>query len=232
MPWLTPDEIPESTQCGTLLVPDNPAIIAAVIGALYDLTLPENWELFGAITPEQIASAMQIMFDGFFEDCPVASNLPVGSIIAYVGDVDNPPDGWYRCTGSILLRATYPELFAVIGTTYNGGGVPSDSFQLPDLRGRGLHGAGYEGGTGGYTFTMGERLGAKAKTIDVTQIPAHSHTQRGATASSGAIASAVTQNAAPSGVTTATTTSSVGGGLPFDVMQPVVVVGWLIRIQP
>lgn len=47
----------------------------------------------------------------------------------------SPAPGWLKATGAVLLRAAYPKLFAVIGTTYNTGGELSTQFRLPDWRG-------------------------------------------------------------------------------------------------
>lgn len=65
MPYLTPDSIPANFQCGALQIPDNVLIIAAVSGALYDLTQEKNWEQFGAITPAEMAAAMSVMYEAF-----------------------------------------------------------------------------------------------------------------------------------------------------------------------
>lgn len=67
MPYLTPETIPTDTQCGMLVIPADSAIIAAVNGALLELIEPGNWELFGSITPEEIAAAMQTMVFAFFD---------------------------------------------------------------------------------------------------------------------------------------------------------------------
>lgn len=56
--YLTPEEIPASFTRRWICVPNDPLIIAAVNGALLELTFPYNWELFGAITPEQMSAAM------------------------------------------------------------------------------------------------------------------------------------------------------------------------------
>lgn len=47
----------------------------------------------------------------------------------------SPAAGWLKCTGAVLLRAAYPRLFDVIGTTYNIGDELSTQFRLPDWRG-------------------------------------------------------------------------------------------------
>lgn len=53
---------------------------------------------------------------------------------------NTPSTGWLKCNGAILLRASYPRLFAVIGTTNNIGGETSLQFRLPDFRGEFVRG--------------------------------------------------------------------------------------------
>jgi len=65
MPYITPDTIPVATRSRDLLIPDDIYILAAVNGALYDLTLPENWEKVGAISPDEIAARMLEMFEAY-----------------------------------------------------------------------------------------------------------------------------------------------------------------------
>jgi hypothetical protein len=48
--------------------------------------------------------------------------------------------GWALCDGRSILRALYPALFAIIGTTY--GAADGGHFNLPDYRGRSLYGKG------------------------------------------------------------------------------------------
>jgi microcystin-dependent protein len=49
------------------------------------------------------------------------------------------PSGWLECNGQAVGRATYPDLFAAIGTTY-GVGDGSTTFNVPDLRAAFLRG--------------------------------------------------------------------------------------------
>lgn len=62
--------------------------------------------------------------------------VPTGSVLAYVGTT--APDGWTFCDGSYLVTANYPELYAVIGTTY---GTSGANFRLPDFRAKFPRGA-------------------------------------------------------------------------------------------
>jgi len=70
--------------------------------------------------------------DSFIGDLGV----PIGSIMPYAGV--NPPEGYLLCDGAEVEEDEYPELYAIIGTIYNGtaplAGI--NTFRLPDLRGR------------------------------------------------------------------------------------------------
>lgn len=57
--------------------------------------------------------------------------VPTGSVFWFAANA--APSGYLECDGSSQLRATYPGLFAVIGTTF--GSVDGTHFNLPDLRG-------------------------------------------------------------------------------------------------
>lgn len=62
---------------------------------------------------------------------PIAA--PVGSVIAFAADA--VPTHCLACNGAAISRTAYPELFAVIGTTY-GAGDGVNTFNLPDFRGK------------------------------------------------------------------------------------------------
>ena len=59
------------------------------------------------------------------------ADAPVGSIQAYGGAT--APFGWLLCQGQAVSRATYAELFGVIGTSF-GAGDGSTTFNIPDMR--------------------------------------------------------------------------------------------------
>jgi microcystin-dependent protein len=89
-------------------------------------------------------------------------------------------NGWLKCDGRSLSRTEYPDLFNVIGTTF--GANDSNTFKLPDLRGRVM---GCVGQGGGLTNrALGAVVGAETHTLTTNEIPSHSHT--GTTDSSGA----------------------------------------------
>lgn len=76
-----------------------------------------------------------------------AQSAPVGAIIAFA--MQTPPGGWLECAGQLLTQATYPALFAAIGTAFNVGGEAATDFRLPDLRGEFMR--GWDNGRGADT---------------------------------------------------------------------------------
>lgn len=63
---------------------------------------------------------------------------PIGTIFAFAGN--DIPSGYLPCNGSAISRATYADLFAVIGTTY-GSGDGSTTFNLPNLTDKFIQGS-------------------------------------------------------------------------------------------
>lgn len=72
--------------------------------------------------------------------------LPIGSIMAYAGDV--APNGWLLCTGDVYYSVDeltgedteYKALYDLIGTSYGIGDIEG-SFKVPDLRKSFIEGA-------------------------------------------------------------------------------------------
>lgn len=150
-----------------------------------------------------------------------SATVPTGAIV-YWGTA-TPPDGYLLCDGSSLLRATYTALFAVIGTVY--GSVDGTHFTLPDLRGRvvvGLH-------SGQTEFdALAETGGARTVTLDLTMIPAHTHTYTAPDPPAnqlGIIAGA----SVITGRSTGQASGSAGGGAAHNNLQPYLVLNGIIK---
>ncbi|MDP9515225.1 phage tail protein [Pseudomonas protegens] len=76
------------------------------------------------------------------------SALPVGAMVPFPkGTV---PPGFLEVDGSVQSAATYPDLAAYLGTTFNTGGEGAGNFRLPESRGEFLrgwdHGRGVDSG--------------------------------------------------------------------------------------
>lgn len=94
----------------------------------------------------------------------------LGEIRMFAGNF--APVGWALCDGSLLSIQQNTALFSVIGTYYGGNGTTN--FALPDLRGR--FPMGFGTGPGLTPRNLGDKGGAETVTLNVNQIPAHTHT--------------------------------------------------------
>ena len=110
----------------------------------------------------------------------IDSAIPPGVVAPYAGAV--APSGWLMCSGQTVPRATYPALFAAIGTMYNTGGEGETEFRLPDLRSRVVVGAGQGTGNDSQGRPLSNRASnvkGGAETVKLTAaesgLPSHAH---------------------------------------------------------
>ena len=83
-----------------------------------------------------------------------------------------PPKGWTFCNGQLLPINQNQALFSILGTTYGGDGMRT--FGLPNLQGR----TPFHVGNG---IVLGEMGGETAHTLNISELPAHTHTPLGST---------------------------------------------------
>lgn len=88
-------------------------------------------------------------------------------------------NGWLLCDGRSLDRGDYYALYDVIGTTF--GSADSNSFSLPDFRGRALAMMG--AGSNLTNRPLGTSLGEETHVLTTPEMPSHTHT--GTTDSNG-----------------------------------------------
>ncbi|ALC11206.1 phage tail protein [Sphingopyxis sp. 113P3] len=182
------------------------------------------------------------------------SGVPVGSMMDWAAA--SPPTGWLICAGQSLSRAAYPDLFAVLGTTF--GASSASVFNLPDLRGRVV--AGLDVDSGGYadrltspnSRTLGAAGGSQTVTLTEAQMPVHTHEVSGSTNSAGAHSHSLNLgggtnlvgnglNTVPSSATSATGSSgahshtievsaeNAGGGEAHANVQPTIILNKIIK---
>src|SRR5215208_4249073 len=88
------------------------------------------------------------------------------------------PKGWAWCDGQLLPLSQNTALFSLLGTTYGGNG--KSNFALPDLQGRAPMHPGQ--GPGLSLHDLGETGGSETVTMLESEIPAHSHALKAASA--------------------------------------------------
>lgn len=166
MPWITPgSNAPTSRICRRILIPDDPAWIAPITGALLPLTYGYSWEQSGSVTADDAIEVYAAVLNSFIDSSDVCM---IGTVFAYI--TSDPPSGALPCDGSVYAVADYPELAAVLDPVY----IAGSSFSTPDLRGRTIIGAGT--GAGLTDRASGDNGGAESVTLVVEQLPSHTHT--------------------------------------------------------
>ena len=143
------------------------------------------------------------------------------------------PRGWASCDGQLLAIMQNTALFSLLGTIYGGDG--RTTFGLPDLRSRvPIH--------AGPKHKQGSRSGQEEVTLNVTELPAHTHevqaTNTLGTESwpSGALLARsdnVDGNLYSGDVSSTVSlaqTTTVGSGLPHPNMQPFLPVRFIIAM--
>ena len=101
--------------------------------------------------------------------------VPTGTVLDFAGNT--PPTGYLECDGSPVNRTTYAALFAVIGVTW-GSGDGVNTFNVPDLRGKALIGAGQDTTRGLTNRTLGSlNIGGETHllTAEETGLRPHTH---------------------------------------------------------
>jgi microcystin-dependent protein len=173
-------------------------------------------------------------------NAPAASAVDeIGTVKGWAGTVKIPMT-WLSCDGSAVSRAMYPDLYALVGTSY-GAGDGSTTFNLPDFRGRVVLGAGQ--GTGLTARAIGAIGGEEAHQLTVAELAAHNHTSPGhnhnlisnpAGYATGANAQNVACTAAAgqyAGQLSTAIINSTGGNGAHNNMQPYGVALWIIKVS-
>lgn len=170
----------------------------------------------------------------------------IGMIVMFGGNF--APRSWAFCDGQLLPIAQNSALFSILGTTYGGDG--RTTFALPDLRGRlPMHPGN---GPGLSARRLGERGGQETVTLNLGNLPSHTHpvtsnvsigvTDEDGTTNEadGKILANTVNNNYSSGVATGqlggvsnaeTTSSPTGNNQAFDIIQPFNCVNFIIALQ-
>lgn len=142
--------------------------------------------------------------------------------------VATPPAGWLVCDGSLVTIAKYPELYSIIGTTYNTGGETAGvDFRIPDLREKVP--IGYKSGSA-ESGTLGQQYGAKTVTLSTNEMPNHTHYPGapGARVHTPDVNNGTAAGGGPA-VWGAYVNGATGGGAAHQNMQPGLAINFIIK---
>jgi microcystin-dependent protein len=161
---------------GTLALADNSTLFIYInnIGAVTaSATLPsECVPLAKATTASGAITQLVDLRDKVLEQIGVSA-LPPASSPYLPGDIKTTfrsslEAGFLFCDGASYLKSDYPDLYAVLGDTYKLAGDASNSFRVPNLANRVLAGAASG-------RPIGTTYGNSTVTLNVSQMPLHSH---------------------------------------------------------
>jgi microcystin-dependent protein len=140
------------------------------------------------------------------------------------------PKGWAFCNGTLLPINQNQALFSVLGTTYGGDGMRT--FGLPNLQGR----TPFHVGNG---IVLGEMGGETTHTLNISEIPAHTHVPVGssdnpslpsATGNSWCVNPNL-YNSSANNAMSPTCITATGGNQPHENMSPYLVLNFVIALQ-
>ncbi len=237
--FTTGDTVSLGVSLVLLEIPDE-AWIRQVLVTLLDLTSDEeNWnDKLGAVTAEAAAKVFSLILQTVQFDYEIPMSIPVGAMLEWT--VVTAPAGWLLCDGASYLRATYPDLFGTVGTTF--GAVDGTHFNVPDMRNRSPMGIGPT-----FLTNIGQAAGNLEHTLNNSEMPTHNHGvndpghgHRGrwlATAATGGAAgdwgSATAYNQGTGTVIepsfTGISTQNNGDGQPHTILHPVLGVEYIIK---
>jgi len=163
------------------------------------------------------------------------ANPFIGEIRMFAGNF--APQGWAFCNGQTLSIAENDALFNLIGTTYGGDGV--QTFVLPNLQSRV---PAHMGTSASGTYVQGQMAGEENVTLNLNQIPAHTHVAA-ADSNPGTLASPAghvwagsndnpfAPAASADQQLAAGALSLAGGGQPHDNVVPFLAVNFIIALE-
>jgi len=142
-----------------------------------------------------------------------------------------PPRGWAFCNGQLLPINQNQALFSLLGTYYGGDGRVN--FGLPNLQGR----TPIHMGSG---FTIGQLGGEQSHTLNISELPAHTHVPSGTTlapSSETASNNVWCNNAANPYIASGNAAlmpsaiANTGGSQPHQNMSPFLVLNMVVALQ-
>lgn len=149
----------------------------------------------------------------------------VGTIKLWSGS--GVPEGYMLCNGSQVSITEYPELYKVIGKTYNNSSTKEGYINVPDLRGRFV--VGMDPGDGDYN-KLGKQGGEAYHTLHLFEMPLHTHEYNKITIKHGKIGDNADSIPYPE-YATANETGAAGLGRPHENRPPYYTLAYVIKVR-
>jgi microcystin-dependent protein len=159
--------------------------------------------------------------------------MPVGTVLPYAGNGEQPPSGWLYCNGDSFKRSEYQDLYNVIDTIFGKGDSIEGTFNIPDMQRMVPVGAGGAG-----TNTLGNKVGniggEEQHTLSTDEMPSHNHTPiSGSSCSSPAptVGKGTPLNYVCSytSIKDAKTMENTGNNQPHNNLQPSLILNYIIK---
>jgi len=159
------------------------------------------------------------------------SSNPIGCITAYCGKVDKIPSNYLLCDGASVPIEKYPQLYAAIENNF--GENKDMTFKLPNLKGRGLIGSNDEPRNNLSIRKLGDIGGEEKHILNLNELPKHniSYNQIQLDMTTAAGGCKNWRFLSCKGSHNVTSQIEVGGNEPHNVMNPYLVVNWIIRCK-
>jgi microcystin-dependent protein len=237
-------EGPTGSNAGSTLVFYRYSDAGAAIGNAFGIVRSTGRCVFEA-TPT-IYPGYDVYHQGNLDPVLATMTEPVGTVKMYVGTSD-PSGGVYMlCDGRAISRTTYATLFGVIGVVY-GAGDGSTTFNIPNTAERVIIGKSatqtlipqYDARAMGNSFGEGRHTQLPAElAAHVHTIAAHHHDVKYTVFQAGGTGTNFMTAITGAGAITAqtqdtplTSDNNVGGGSPLNVVQPSLVMQFIIRVK-
>lgn len=199
----------------------QPETLAVLLYALDKISNPKTWkDSFGEYMSDSDIELIHELVDLAADDImrPIVI-IPAGATMTW--HMPTPPDNWLICNGQSVLKADWPELYAVWGNKY---GSTSTHFTLLDMRDRSPLGMGT-------WFTGLDSVGGAFNvSLGIAEMPPHTHAAAngGNFMVNGGTGAKTHQPAAGALANYQTVTASAGGGDVHLNLHPVKSVHWIV----
>lgn len=158
----TPDIPPLEFERWSFEVVDDPDILKAIVGSFLFCAYPDQWENYGTLDREDAAQFVKKAILSLRRTWTM-----IGAVIPILSDI--VPAFCLPMDGTAHLRVDYPDLYAVIPTSFK---LDADTFFIPDMEGK-------------FTKSLdvgedvGDEGGEALVTLTVDELPSHTHTDSG-----------------------------------------------------